>query len=318
MNSRGVLTLAFGPSKFVAMAKALARSLILHDPTLPRAIVTDSTDPELDRLFTHRIRHCQGFGSGVRQKMYLDLYSPFAETIFIDCDSFAVRRLDPMWHAFRDLPFGVCGSRTLQAGDSDEYLDVDFALRHFGLESLPKFNGGLYYFNRSPAAEAIFTGARRLLRRSAELGFREHRGDGPCEEPLYAVAMALQGLSGTAMGIGGMETLIGASSHLVLDVPHSICTFVKGGRALAPDIIHFAELTDGLCYKRECRKLKLIDRAMVQAASGREPLRNSAAGLWARLPWNSLISRRTGGGDNRSLPAQTVMSRAELTPKHLA
>ena len=71
------------------MAKALPDSLMLHALALPRAIVTDSNDPELFELFTHRVEYRTEYDSNVRQKiMYLDKYSPFPSTE--PCSSIAI------------------------------------------------------------------------------------------------------------------------------------------------------------------------------------------------------------------------------------
>src|ERR1700722_13670189 len=66
MASRGILTLAFGKPKFIEMAKALAWSLNLHAPAIPRAIVTDSNDAELAQLFSQRLSR------GARLGFFLD------------------------------------------------------------------------------------------------------------------------------------------------------------------------------------------------------------------------------------------------------
>jgi hypothetical protein len=258
-KSHGVLTLAFGRPRYIEMAKSLGRSLALHAPDLPRAVVTDATDTELDRLFTHTIRYRSEFGSNVRQKVHLDKYSPFDRTLFIDSDSLAVRGLDSFWSAFTDVPFGACSCRVLRAGEKDEYLDVDLMLRLFGLTGLPKFNGGIYYFDNSPAAAALFATARDLMSRGEELGFSDFRGDGPADEALYSVAMAIHGLTGKDMGLGGMWTPIQRESPMVVDIPAGVCRFVKRGRKLNPDIIHFATFTQSYSYLRECLKLKHLD-----------------------------------------------------------
>lgn len=158
------------------MAKSLARSLILHAPTVPRAVVTDSMDPELDRLFTHKIHHRPEYGSNVRQKMYLDKYSPFQETLFLDSDCLAVRDVEAFWNAFRSVPFGVCGVHVMRVGETNEFLDVDFILDHFNLQGIPKFNGGTYYFNRSPEAAALFATTRDVLNRAAQFKGLRRRG----------------------------------------------------------------------------------------------------------------------------------------------
>jgi hypothetical protein len=255
-GTRGTLTLAFGSPKYIEMAKSLARSLLLHHPALPRAIVTDSTDPELSTLFTHVLPLRREYGSNVRQKLFLDDYTPFDETLFIDSDCLAVRSLDDFWSAFQDVPFGVCGQRTLYAGEFDEYLDVDFILSRFHLAGLPKFNGGIYYFKRTLEAITLFDTARDLMNHAAELRFTDFRGDGPADEALLSVAMAIHGLTVTDMGVGGMWTPLDATGRLRIDIPNGLCSFTKRGRNLSPHILHAATFTESLFYLRECAKLK--------------------------------------------------------------
>jgi hypothetical protein len=271
MASRGILTLAFGKPKFIDMAKALAWSLNLNAPEIPRAIVTDSDDPELARLFQQRIEYRPQYGSNLRQKMYIDQYSPFDETLFIDSDSLVVRSLDSFWSAFAAVPFGTSGDRWLRAGETDAFLDVGFILRRFGFDRLPKFNGGIYYFKRNQESAALFATARDLMAKSTEFKFKEFRNDGPNDEALYSVAMAIHGLKLIDMGNAGMWTPINAESSLTVDIPRGICTFMKKGRQVTPDIIHFAGSTGSFVYLRECSKL----RSLAHGKGGRLSLAES-------------------------------------------
>ncbi len=282
MASRGILTLAFGKPKFIEMAKALAWSLNLHVPTVPRAIVTDSNDAELAGLFGQRIDYRPEYGSNVRQKMYIDQYSPFDETLFIDSDSLVVRSLDSFWKVFAEVPFGTSGDRLLRAGETDAFLDVDYLLNRFGFDSLPKFNGGIYYFKRNAESAALFATARDLMAKSAEFKFKEFRNDGPNDEALYSVAMAIHGLKLIDMGNVGMWTPINAESPLTVDIPHGICTFVKKGRQVTPDVIHFAGFTGSFIYLRECSKLKRLAHGKGGELSPVEAmtLRMEAAKAW--------------------------------------
>jgi len=260
MRSRGIITLAYGKPRYVEMAKALARSLILHDPTLMRAIITDSLDPELGDLFTYRIDLRREYGSASRQMLHLDRYTPFEETLFIDCDSLAVHPLDNFWTAFQSIPFGVCGTRTLSVTDADQSIDIPFIFHHFNLTTLPKFDGATYYFKRTPDAATLFATARDLLLHAPELRFTHFRRDGidtgPSDEAIYSVAMAIHGLTVTDMGHGGMWPAIDATIRLALDIPHGICTFVKPGQLFVPDILHLAHFTESLFYLRECARLE--------------------------------------------------------------
>jgi hypothetical protein len=255
-RGRGILTFAFGKPKYVEMAKSLARSLMLHSPREKRAVVTDSNDPELRLLFDDVIPYRPEFGRNVRQKIYIDQYSPYEETLFIDGDSLVVGELEPFWSAFAGQPFGVPGHSVLRKGDWDEYMDVDHVLQVLGLTEVAKFNGGTYYFDRSRESEAFFGTAREVLSRSSELRLKDFRGDGACDEAVYAVAMALHGMPTTDMGAGGMWTPIGATTPVVVDVEKGVCRFTKRDRPVRPEVMHFATWTDHYVYRRECLRLE--------------------------------------------------------------
>ena len=294
MSSRGTLTLAFGKPRYIEMAKSLARSLILHDPTLMRAIITDSTDPELADLFTYRIDLRPEYGSKARQMMHLDLYTPFDETLFIDSDSLAVRSLDSFWTAFQAVPFGVCGIRT---GEIGEPLDIPFLLPRFNLSALPRFSGAIYYFKRSPEAAALFTTARDLMLHAPELHLinspHEHLdipAGGLSDKALYSVAMAIHGLTATNIDRGGMWTAIDSTIRLALDIPNSICTIVRRGGVFAPDILHIAEFTESLFYLRECSRLEHLAQGHSDLTLPQElQLISTAAILWSRRKARSLL-----------------------------
>jgi hypothetical protein len=256
LSPRGVITLAFGKQRYVDMGKSLGRSLVLNAPNLPRAVVTDSDDSELKDLFTHIIPFQPDFGSNVRQKLHLDLYSPFKETLFVDSDCLVLNNLDSFWKVFAEQYFGVPGWRELRKGSSDPYLDVAFILDYFKIEALPKFNGGTYYFKHCEQTTRFFDSARDLLTDSENLRFVQFRQDGPADEAILSVAMALEGLSATSMGVRGMWTPISSKGPLKLDVKHGLCSFEKEGTTVYPDIIHFAgEYASCFAYYRESVKL---------------------------------------------------------------
>lgn len=253
---RGTITLAFGKQRYVEMGKSLGRSLKLNAPNLPRAVVTDSDDPELRALFTHIVPYRPDYGSDVRQKLHLDLYSPFPETLFIDSDCLVLNDLESFWTTFAGHYFGVPGWRELRRGDTDPWCDVDFLLDHFGIEALPDFNGGVYYFNRSEQATRFFESVRALLVDSEKLTFKRFREDAPADEAILSLAMALQGLSATSMGTGGMWTPASSRGPIRLDVQKGLCSFEKEGRMVYPEVVHFAgEYARAFAYVRECEKL---------------------------------------------------------------
>jgi hypothetical protein len=285
---RGTITLAFGAPRYLEMAKSLARSLKLHAPLIPRAVVTDSDDVELRRLFTHVIPYRPEFGSNVRQKLHIDLYSPFAETLFIDSDCLVLGNLESFWKAFAGQYFGALGSRVLRRGDTDRYLDVNRILDRYSIQGLPKFNGGVYYFRRSDQTARFFELAREILSGSDDLHFRQFRRDGPADESIFSVAMALKGLEMTSMGTGGMWTPIESRGGLTLNVMKGFCSFTKEGRKVTPEIIHFAgEYAACFAYPRECARLK------IHFDGGRLPWRELAKSYVRSVGWRFSRNSRT-------------------------
>jgi hypothetical protein len=284
-RQRGVMTLAYGPQRFVEQARSLAHSLQLHAPHLPRTLVTDSNDPTILRLFTEVIGYRPEYGSGVRQKIFLDQYSPYDETLFIDSDCLVLGNLESFWTAFAGQSFGVPGFRYLEKGSADPYLDVDHVLETFGVTRLPKFNGGTYYFVRSSQATDFFDTARNLLDNWCSLRLREFRRNGPNDEAIYSIAMAVHHIAPTAMVPGGMWTPVGYKGPLLLDALTGNCSFEKEGMMLAPEVIHFpGEYAFSLAYARE--------RARLQAKieGKRMPLSTQAASLIKSVLWQT--SRR--------------------------
>lgn len=288
---RGVITLAYGQARFIQQARSLAHSLQLHAPQLPRILITDSNDPEIRRQFTDIIPYRPEYGSGVRQKMFLDRYSPFEHTLFIDSDCLVLGKLDAFWSVFADQYFGVPGYKYLHKGSTDPYFDVDHALETLHLTKIPKFNGGTYYFTRSPEATEFFTTARNILDNWRTLRLCEFRRDGPGDEAVYSLAMALHHIGPISMGSGGMWTPVGYKGPLRLDTLRGTCSFEKEGMRLSPEIVHFpGEYVYCFAYARERAKL----RAHIE---GKKTPRSSLAVSFATsVLWQ--CSRRSSGLSN--------------------
>ena len=256
-HQRGVITLAYGPPRFVEQARSLAHSLDLHAPHLHRTLVTDSDDPSIRKLFSEVIAYRPEFGSGVRQKVFLDHYSPYEETLFIDSDCLVLGNLDSFWAAFAGQSFGIPGHRYLKRGEVDPYLDVDHVLDTLKVSKLPKFNGGAYYFTRSAQTKDFFNTARNFLENFSSLGLSEFRRNGPADEAIYSLAMAVHDFPLTSMGPGGMWTPCGYTGSLHLDALAGTCSFVKEGMTLSPEIVHFpGEYAYAYAYARERARLK--------------------------------------------------------------
>jgi len=272
---QGIITLAYGMPKYTDMALALGRSLGCHAPGIPRAIVTDRVDDaRLRGLFDPVIPLRKEYGSNVRQKLYVDHYSPFRATAFIDCDSLVVRDLQFIFDALKGTGFTVPGEHYLAEGQTDPFVDVDGALRHFRIPRLPKFNGGLYYFERGDASRQLFDTAREILANWRSLPLHDFRGDGPNDEPILAIAMTLHGQSMHDDGGHMMRTPFGIAGPLDIDVLAGICAFRKEHSRVIPAIVHFAGAwCEHPFYHREVRQLERASRGM----PGRGPTKATLA-----------------------------------------
>jgi len=155
--------MAFGHPRYLRQAIHLGRSLIVTNPETPRAIVTDCPDhPALRRYFQHLIPLRPEWGQNTGQKTFLYDYSPFEETMFVDADCLALRPFGELWAALSVKPYGVLGH---MMSEGDMWFDIAHYCRISGQKEIPRFNGGVYYFNRSAAAESVVQRAKQILGR---------------------------------------------------------------------------------------------------------------------------------------------------------
>jgi hypothetical protein len=250
----GIITIAHGEKRYIEMAKMLALSLKLTNPGIKRAVVSDIPEAEFKDLYDIYIPYEPDYGKGLSQKLYIDKYSPFDETLFIDSDCLVIDPLDNMLELCRKYSFTVIGS-PITSGDW--YMDVAVMCKKFNLPSIPLFNGGIYYFRKTSITTKIYEQARKLHENYAALGFHDFRGS-INEEPLIAVAMAINGIEAVNDKGIGMRTPIGLTGPFSIDVLNGECIFQKNGLRVQPAIVHFSgAFSVAFHYKREVRKLKL-------------------------------------------------------------
>jgi hypothetical protein len=251
----GIITIAYGPKKYLKLAINLALSLELTNPDIPRAIITDAIDhPKIKKLYQFIIPINEAFGIGLIQKLYLLDYSPFHKTLFIDSDCLVINRLINLLVLCQNHSFVVLGK---QISKGKWYMDVPLMLNKFGLPSIPKFNGGLYYFENSKTVKSIFNTAKELANKYDQYGFLKLRG-GINEEPLLSIAMALHSVTAIEDNGTGMRTPLGISGKFNVDFLNNYCSFIKNGSHVSPIVVHFCgQISNGFHYKREVLKVKL-------------------------------------------------------------
>jgi hypothetical protein len=256
----GILTYAFGEERYLDYAVNLALSLRLHMPDLKRAIVTDRENAEILAAFDLIIPFNAEFGWGVAHKTYMDRYSPFDETLFIDADCLVSRPFPEELQAIRQFDFTPAVEEVLTPQDSNIFFhDLGETMRRLKLEEIPKFNGGVYFFrNGSEKTQQMFSEARKLTDRCHELGLRGFRKTGPNDESVFSLALSRSGFHTFYRDQGRlMRTPLGMHGPLAIDVMGGGTRFVKLGILVQPAICHFCGgFVNWVEYRGEALKLR--------------------------------------------------------------
>ena len=291
----GIVTIALGSEKYLAMALDLARSLDRHCPTLPRAIVTepDRRDPRLERWFHHRVAADPSFSDGFHHKLNLAAYAPFSQTLYIDCDCLVFRDLDFAFRGYRGTPVGIEGRRINRG---HWYAELPGILEKADLPYLYGFNSGAIYIEPGNAADAVFGEARAYAERYEEFGFEKLSGKYRSDEPVLGLSLALHGIKPPNLERCVMSTATGLSSVLRVDVLAGRARFARAGQVVEPAIVHFAGYYQRHpAYRRERKRL----RHAAEEVGPVKGLKNAAA--WSEYavmsvmkPTQRAIRRRLG------------------------
>ena len=273
-NGVGLLTLAVGGADYFDQAYFLGLSAKTNMPGLPLAVVTDDTSNRLKGVYDYLIQPDPDLGFGMRQKLYIDHYSPFEETLYVDSDCLVTRPLHAELAMIRKYCFSPVVLRYLNAGESDEWFDdLQKVMSEHGLTWLPKFNGGVFFFNRAEESRKVFEVARRFHLDYRSFGLKPFDRTGPNDEPLFALAMAMTGLRGFSDGGRLMRTPVGLRGKLFIEPRGGGCRFVRAEGEVEPAICHFAGsyrlipeyFLSRRCLQRNCdiSDLNWVDRGSV-------------------------------------------------------
>jgi hypothetical protein len=239
----GFLILAFGKQRYIDQAINLAWSLKRHMNGYPICIVTDCNTLPSD-LFDHVVPLDRSKGGSFVQKLWLDRYTPFEKTMFIDSDCIVGASFREHIERLSVFAFTPVCERYLLPGDHDNdgwVKDIGDALTKVGGTRYPKFNGGIYYYDKSDASLAVFEKARAFLREASNLGLQNPSGGEIGDETVFALALASLGQL-DLYDDGGrlMRTPIGIQSRFMMSEECADFRFMKSGRLVTPAICHFA------------------------------------------------------------------------------
>jgi hypothetical protein len=266
--NKGFLTIAYGAPKYIRMGKALARSIRYFNTLIPLAVITDSQDKELISLFDFVIPINPRYGSGVKQKLFLDQYTPFEETIFIDSDCLVYRDPAILWEMYKRYNRAFCIKGWGYLGPNDNHYSVTNLNNYLSAHNVNKigaFNSGLFYFDSSKEALAIFKTARTLCDDKELKSFKNsHLND----EPVFAMAMELNQCEILPWDSGdAMSTALGnLKRYWNINILKGRSVFIKNGYQINPVVIHFnVQCQNYFIYRRDIIRLEFMHNTGIDA-----------------------------------------------------
>jgi hypothetical protein len=264
--SEGLVTIAYGPKKYIRMARALALSYRRHNQLRPIAIVTDDSNAKrVEKYFDIVVSLNPAYGLGVVQKLNVDRYSPFEETLFVDSDCIFYKSPERLWRLYAGKDFRARGWRYLTGRTEYErkrpyefVQDTSDFLRKNNIERLPHFNSGVFFFRKSETASNVFISARSVYERRTTVGLVPFKNAPIADEPAFGVAMELCGVEMDPWdNREGMETALNMENVYSINVLTGKAKFRKNGVDCDPVLIHFnVDAQNGTTYNREASRLQ--------------------------------------------------------------
>jgi len=246
MPEFGVLTLATNSDYLKAIGLAL--SLRVTNPDVPLAIACSASVAEkAGRFFDHVIPEQAGL-RGFVHKVYLDRYSPFERTLFLDSDVLVFKDLQPFVERWKGRAYCACGDY-LSEGVSPFGLDRAMVLSKIGKDRLVFIDGAGHAYFEKPACVEVFETARKVTEHYRELAGAIRYAD----EDVMAIAMTMLGLSPAPDQDFLARYLSARSGTMRMDATAGVCEFiaVTTGRPFAPCMVHFAANEAAVPYTRQ-------------------------------------------------------------------
>lgn len=268
---RAVLTIATGKQVYIDMAITLARSFLRwnRNAGIVFQLATDSlmSFPE-DLADIHVMRFAPGeLGVGFSMKLKLDQLAEAQQTLFIDADCLVTGPLAPVFDRFAGNAVSVVGDWVTEG---EWFGDIKRTREEFGLNRIPKFNGGVYYLEPGDIANAVYARARQIETRYDDIGLVRLR-DCPNEELLMAISLAEHGCvpirdDGSIHGdlfahpiLRKIDVLRGETKLSNPASDHPMHREHYEVREISPVIVHFlGDFTSKWPYKSQELMLKLV------------------------------------------------------------
>lgn len=261
MSKRIVYAVARGKPRFAEMAMGLGRSLKLIGDTTPRVIVTDIEGYDWKRYFDV-VLQVSGSRSALDKLTALER-TDADEILAIDVDMLAFKRLDPIFDYCQGKSFAVQGHWETEGVFHG--LPVKEIFSKYGIDRMPRFNGGMAYYERHPDFEEFLKAMRDVEANYDTYGFDPFvRGQHASEEVCMLLAM---------IKLNRYEHLIpqekqfqhsaaGLVGKLHLNILKNECRYISRQRFCEyyePILFHAWRYKDFLVYWRQLDSLKKLE-----------------------------------------------------------
>ncbi|WP_428387146.1 hypothetical protein [Mucisphaera sp.] len=181
---------------------------------------------------------------GFEHKLYLDEYSPFQNTLFLDADMLSFKDVRQITESWRGCAYMARG-RVLSGGISAFGLDRIAQLERIGVSHFSEIGGAGHAYFEKPGCFKVFHRAR-------EIGNNYHEiapGASLADEDVLGITMTEQGIlparDKQVVGfLGGVNR-----STLSLDVLKPRCTYIdQENDVIEPALLHFPRRMTPLLY----------------------------------------------------------------------
>lgn len=246
----GVLTLAT-PNDYLK-AIGLALSLEVSNPGVPRAVAcSEKLFPVLRPFFQHLVPEQPGL-KGFAHKVYLDRYTPFQKTLFLDSDVLVFQPVLDHIKQWPDQPYVACG-KWAQGGRSAFGLDRKMVMQRLGVDRLVCIDGaGHAYFDKTDSVP-LFERGRYITEHYSEFG----GGAKYADEDAMNMVMTEAGLIPAPYGTFFARYLSAMPGTMQMDARRKLCRFIARdtGKPFEPCMVHFAADEAPLAYTYELWRL---------------------------------------------------------------
>lgn len=252
MTDQGVLTLANQHDYLKAVG--LAFSIRRTTPGMPIALVSSPKVAKIIGKFFDRVEEENKELRGWEHKLFLDQYSPFKKTLFLDADILVFKNLRILFSEWKNKGFAVAGGFR-DSGKSYFGLDRKAVLEKIQKPKLVFIEGAGHYYFEKPDCLPVFEKAREILHDYSAYV----RTDRIADEDVMAITMTLLDIAPADRPYLVSRTIFAKRGTLKIDALNSQCSFIdkRLGERQEPFFVHFLAggMDAPILYARELERL---------------------------------------------------------------